>query len=387
MVHDQEEDKSTKSADELFTAALGYLGTQAQDWHGVYRPELISSSKLAEVTLSGYRAVILLSLSELSSEARERLQTFVRGGGGLWVALGDQVDRSTFNRHWYDDGGGLSPVSLETLVNVTDTNQPEGSIHPPERNHPATRQLANTTQLDIDQTRLSEYWQFASGGDSEREVWVLLETGEGSPLVVENMMGKGRVLIQAFPLGLQWSNLPRLKSYVVMIHDWLDYLTAPAMARYNLEPGNAITALVPITAETATAKLLTPAGQEVSLTVSGGEENGLVRYLRTQLPGLYRVTFETDDTSVSLPYYVARDSSESDWQLLATADRLRLSDAAGLQFEGATETLSAADHAEPRTQAGPIWGALLLLLLALLFGEQLLSNWMARQRSGVAVTT
>lgn len=386
LVHDPEADMEMKTADELFAAALGYEGGVAQDWHAIYRPELVTVDKLADTKLANYRAVVMLSLSELPIETEERIQAFVRSGGGLWMALGDLIDRETFNRSWYDDGDGLSPISLDSVVSVADTNKPEGSIHPPERDHPATQQLANTTQLDIDQARLSQYWQLVNRGDEERQAWVLLESGNGNPLVVENIVGSGRVLVQAFPLGLEWGNLPQLKSYVVMVQDWLDYLTAPAMARYNLEPGNAITAPLPADAELASAKLVTPAGQEVALATEGGEANGLVRYSQTQLPGLYRMTMEAGGNEVNLPFYVSRDPSESEWLSLAEADRTQLTETAGLLFDGAAETTEVA-NVEPRPRSEPIWGALLLALLGLLAGEQLLSNWLTRQRSGVAVTT
>lgn len=388
VVHDLEADNARKTADQLFTAALGYEGEKANEWHAVYQPKLVSVDELDEIALPKYRAVVMLSLTQLTDKTHERLQDFVRAGGGLWVALGDLVNREAFNRFWYDDGGGLSPISLETLVSVQDTNTPPGAIHPPERDHPATMQLANTTQLDIDQVRLTDYWQLVHQGEDDREAWVLLESGDGSPLVVENFVGEGRVLVQAFPLGLEWTNLPQLKSYVVMIHDWLDYLTAPAMARYNLEPGQAIAAPLPADADATSAKLVTPAGEEVTLATSGSEESGLVRYSQTQLPGLYRLNFDAAGKAISLPFYVSRDANESQLGSLATEEQTKLTELAGLQFDGQeTEVTSAVTNIEPRPKAEPIWGALLLALLGLLVGEQLLSNWLARQRSGVAVTT
>ncbi|MGI9430419.1 MAG: BatA domain-containing protein [Bythopirellula sp.] len=387
VVHDLESSEFTKTADELFTAALGYDGEKANAWHAVYEPHLAPVSQLEELTLARYRAIVFLSLSELSEEAHDSVQAFVRSGGGLWIALGDMVDSKSFNRFWYDDGGGISPIALEALVSVQDTNTPPGSIHPPQRDHPATEQLANTTQLDIDQARLTDYWQLVHRGNADRNAWVILEAGDGSPLVVENLVGEGRVLIQAFPLGLEWSNLPRLKSYVVMIQDWLDYLTAPAMARYNLEPGNAISTPVPAGAEVDTAKLVNPAGNEIALANAGSDENGLVRYSQTQLPGLYRLSFDTSGESLSLPFYVARDAEESHWQPLSAAARAQLTELAGMQFDGEVIEATPIANTEASPRATPIWGALLLGLLGLLIGEQLLANWIARQRDGVAVTT
>ena len=388
LVHDFEEtNEYAKTAADLFMAALGYRGTRAQPWHSVYRPELITTDELADKSLADYRAVVLLGLSEIPAAAHERLQSFVRRGGGLWVALGEMVDRDVFNRHWYDDGGGLSPISLESLVHVPDTNQPEGTIHPPEKSHPATFQLANTTQLDIDQARLTDYWRFVKRGAQDEAAWALLETGDGSPLVVESLVGDGRVLVQAFPLGLTWTNLPQLKSYVVMVHDWLDYLTAPATARFNLQPGNAITASLPSTADVSSAELITPNGQQVQLAIAGGEDHNLIRYSQTQLPGLYRVRASVGSDETNLPFYVSREASESNLEYLTDEQRGQLASTSGVQFEGLEAAPTTVEEIEPRPRTEPIWGMLLAALVALLVLELLMSGWLARQRSGTAVAT
>ena len=41
-------------------------------------------------------------------------------------------------------------------------------------------------------------------------------------------------IVQAVPLGLAWSNLPLCHSFVVMVHEWLWYLTEPSLAKRNL---------------------------------------------------------------------------------------------------------------------------------------------------------
>ena len=113
-----------------------------------------------------------------------------------------------------------------------------------------------------------------------------------------------------------------------------------------------------------------------------------MRYSQTQLPGLYRLTFDANSSEISLPFYVARDPKESEWKPLDEEDRTQLLQFAGLQFEGQQAITSATvENVEPRPRAEPIWGVLLLALVAILIGEQLLANWLARQRSGVAVTT
>jgi len=386
IVHDEETDVTEHTADELLTIALGYRKGEPLPWHSVYAPEVISSSGLATAPLASYRAVVITNLGDLDPSVRERLQEFVQAGGGLWVAVGDRIDRHAFNRDWYDDGDGPSPLALESLRTGGQADDPAHLIHPPKREHPATAELANTTQLDIDEARVVEYWQLGQGDAGRRDVSVLLESGDGSPLVAEKYLGQGRVLVQAFPIGLEQSNLPQLKSFLVMVHDWLDYLTAPSTARHNMAPGSAIVVTLPPEAAFAKAALETPVGAVVPLFVQELEGAAVARYAQTQLPGLYRAVFTAGGESVAnVPFYVSRDSQESQFELLSSVERTELASAARLLFDGVEQPET--PLAETTPQQAPVWGLLLGTLVALLGGELLLSHWLARQRSGIAVST
>jgi hypothetical protein len=246
-------------------------------------------------------------------------------------------------------------------------------------------QLANTTQLDIDEARMRQRWIFSRQPSADSVASALLESGDGQPLAIEKYVGQGRVLVQAFPLGLEWSNLPLLKAYVVMIHDWLGYVTAPTIARYNLSPGAPIIAAPPKDAAGVSAALITPRGREISLMGVDGDVTPAYRYSQTQLPGDYRVRFTINGLPAGeVPFHVAYDDTESIIEPLTDAARDQLLATAGLQFSGKA-TLNVARRASaPRRE--PFWGFLLAALVTLLVGELFMSTWLARQRSGMAVS-
>jgi hypothetical protein len=240
--------------------------------------------------------------------------------------------------------------------------------------------------LDIDEARIRERWLFDDRPAASQSVSALLESGSGRPLVVENFVGQGRVLVQAFPLGLEWSNLPLLKAYVVMIHDWLSYITAPTMARYNLSPGAPIVATPPKGAADSTAVVITPHGREVKLLAVDSGVAAVCRFTQTQLPGNYRVRFTSNGSTASeVPFHVAYDVRESTFEPLAEADRDKLLVTAGVQFGGEATPIVAASDSAPRRE--PFWGYLLAALVALLVSELLMSGFLARQRSGMAIST
>lgn len=374
------------AAAELFAAALGYKDGQSQAWHSVYRPDVIPPSALATHALTDYRAIVINDVPTFDRRTVERLESFVRSGGGLWLALGAESEPAVFNRDWYGDGAGLAPLALDSLEVVAKADDAAATIHPPSRDHPATVQLANTTQLDVDEARIRQRWLFAEKGVDEKAVSNLLESGNGRPLVVENYVGQGRVLVQSFPLGLEWSNLPLLKAYVVMVHDWLNFLTAPTTSRYNLTPGTPLVASPPADAPSATAELVTPGGRAVPLDVGDAEFAPVIRYSQTALPGTYRVRFTKGGEVVSeVPYHVVRDANESNLLALDGGQRENLIAWSGLQF--GTSAAAAPSVAETAPRREPVWGALLAALVALLAAELIVSNWLARQRHGFAVNS
>jgi hypothetical protein len=381
-----EGDSSTDvPSSELFAAALGFKGKNPAAWHAIFRPEVIAPAALAKQALPNFRAVIIDNLAELEPAAIDALETFVRNGGGLWVAIGNKIDPVKFNRDWYRDGDGLSPLAIDSLQVIEKTDEIGGTVHPPSRDHAATAQLANTTQLDIDEARIRQHWSFAKRPTEEEPVSALLESGKGRPLVVEKYFGQGRVVIQSYPLGLDWSNMPLLKAYVVMIHDWLNYITVPTSARYNLNPGATIIATAPKDAQNATAEVITPRGKQIALAATSAESSSIFRYMQTQLPGLYRVHFTSGGPTADVPFHVAQDASESDLRTLAAADRDGILAPAGIAFSDVKTELPQTKIDKPRRE--PVWGLLLAALVALLGSELLLANRLSRQRSGFAVSS
>lgn len=370
-------DPKTPATSELLQAALGYAQGEPQTWHSVFRPEVIEPSELASRSLAGVRAVLIDNLPALDRASLERLDAFVRGGGGLWVGVGDRIDRDQFNADWYADGTGLSPLALAAVEQIADPDAPAAAVHPPSRAHSATAQLANTTQLDVDEGRFRERWRFADQTSSAAPASTLLESGDGRPLVVEQFVGRGRVLVQAAPLGMQWTNLPLLKSYVVMIHDGLDYITSPTSSQFNLTPGSPL--LTPALDGDASAVVVTPRGREIPLTFTAGETLATYRYSQTRLPGEYRLRVERAGQPVEMPFQVKRNAAESTLAALTETERSELQ-SSGVQFGAEAQAVGAAREEAPRRE--PIWGVLLAVLAVLLAVELLVASRLARQRHG-----
>jgi len=365
---------------ELFTATLGYDGATPHDgWNAVFAPTLVTPDDLETTTLSDYQAVVVTGLTPLLSSAVEKLQRFVEDGGGLWVVLGRRTDRESFNAVWYDDGGGLSPLPLGDLVTHDGEDSEDELIHPPSADHPTTAHLSDTNRLDIDAVRIRSRQSFERQ-TADEQLSILLETGDGDPLVIEQYVGRGRVIIQALPFGVGWSNLPLTKSYVVMVHDWLEYLTHPAATQFNLAAGTQIDFLQALIGQTVDPAVTTPEGYEQVLTLRDADNSARYRFSQTQAPGRYDVKFtNSDGESGHIPFQIARDAQESDLTMLTEEEQRTLAETSGLGFSGTSKP--ELPKVTSNTGARPIWSSLLIGLLILLALELLLATRAARSRS------
>jgi hypothetical protein len=357
----------------LVRAALGQIEeAEEETWRAVYEPRTVAPQRLESIELSDFRAVVIPNLAELSAKAVERLTQFVADGGGLWLALGPRTDIDTFNMRLFNGGDGLSPVALARIVDEASDDFEKPTINPFAKTHPATADLANNEQLDTGDVKFQRRFRFQMPLAAE-QVNVLLDLSNGDPLVVENRIGRGRVLVLAVPLRHQWSNLAMSQAFVVMVHDWLAYLTEPGATRHNLLPGEPISLQV-ADSQSGQAVLTTPEGEDIAVSGQPLSEGMLFRSSRTASPGSYAL--EIGLAGEKVPFQVARDAAESDLSGLTETDRAFLAEAAGLE-KGADRVRSAA--AAPRAA---LWPGLLMLVIAVMAADLVLSGLISRKRFG-----
>tara|TARA_R110002073_G_scaffold335615_1_gene528120 strand:- start:1851 stop:4232 length:2382 start_codon:yes stop_codon:yes gene_type:complete len=375
-------------------AALGWIDGVPLSDNSIYVPTLVSPSELPTMDLSQQRVVVIPNLTRLDEDIVAILTEFVSDGGGLWIGLGPRTDVDSFNHSLFADAGGLSPLRIDRIVDTEDTedaaedSDPEQTgrrrtqIDPFRSTHPATRQLTDDKQLDLADAVIRRRFQFATGENS-KALSVLLKLSNGQPLAAENFVGRGRVIVQAVPLRLQWSDLARTQSFVVMVRDWIDYLAQPRATQYNLQPGEPIVFRVPYSdvseqanADAATAILRSPHGDAIELTANQRDDGFEFRSSRTRLPGAYELEIGLADQAI--PFQVLRDSDES--------NLIPLSSDAVQQIAASTTATPSIERlsATASTQSDPLWPYLLTGLILLITGELVLSGILARERFGVA---
>jgi hypothetical protein len=341
----------------------------------IFHPKLINYQKLDAETLASYQCVVLANVPHLSDDTVQKLSRFVSSGGGLWVALGDQTEIAAFNKQFFASGAGLSPVTLKQPVGDAADREKFTALSPPPAENPATALLADTHRLDIDKVRVFRRHQMDTGND--KSISVLVRAEGGSPLVVEKAFGRGRVIVQGIPLNVSWSNLPLCQSFVVMVHEWLWYLTESGMVRRNLQPGEPLQLSEGLNSGNGGATVDTPASGITQ--VVGREEQGrmIYRYAKTVFPGEYRMTISGGKQPAE-KFQVNRNPLESDFTPLNETQMASLRDVGGIGFGAKpfTETRNVRVAAPPRNLA--FW--LLMALLAFLAMEAGFAYYLDRQR-------
>ncbi len=181
-------------------------------------PEITPVAGVARLDPAVHRVVMLANVSDPSGIA-PRLTDFVRRGGGLVIALGDNVTAENYNGAL----AGLLPAPLR---------RPRSLAAPGEKGEPTALPAAEVALFSpfvrggragfgrVHWRTLATLEPFAA--DDERRV--LLETESGLPLLVERRVGLGRVLLFTGTLDLGWGDFPLQAVYMPFVQRLVSYL-------------------------------------------------------------------------------------------------------------------------------------------------------------------
>lgn len=359
-------------------AALGRGGNERDGWRSVFEPTVLRSEALTSTNLRAFRCVVVVNPGVLSRDAVDRLEEYARNGGGIWFVLGDRTSADDFNNALHRGDAGLVPWKIKPAVGDPNDRTNFYTLRAASDSHPATRLLADLQRLDLDRARI--YRRFPYDILTGKDVSVLLQFQDGDPAVVEKRFGTGRVIVQAYPLGVNGSTLPLCQVYVAMLHEWFWYLSEPTLPKRNLAVGDALVHLAP-DPQTA-AELELPDGRKVSVPAFNAPSGPRYRYLATRWPGNYALRIPATapgGEAQTVRFQVQRDPRESDLADLTGEQHQQLASLKGYQEGGELNNLATTgQEAIPRR---PLDGWLLGALPFLLLGEMALAGWTTHRRN------
>jgi hypothetical protein len=176
-------------------------------------------------------AVVLLSTRSVDRRARDMLASFVRAGGGLFVAAAPEVEASALAGIM----GWSNFVASEQAANRV-------VLAPTDARHPIFKPFGALT-ANLGQVRFTRTWRVREEG------WdVIARFSDASPALLERRDGEGRVVLFASDLDRRWNDFPLNPAFVPFVVEAIrhvavapdarrDYTVAHAPAGAKPQPG------------------------------------------------------------------------------------------------------------------------------------------------------
>ncbi len=330
--------------------------------------------QLTPQTLAAQHVVVLANVARLTDEQLRDLSEFVEGGGGLVIAMGDQVNREWYNGPLFDDGKGLLPGPLKSIEAAPVADDAESiTISNESLQLPWLKQFKTEASDGLLEARFTHWFKVdAAIPAAAPDSLVAARFTNGEPFLVSKSFGRGQVVLMTTSIDADWTTLPTKPDYVAFLHELIFELSSGRASR-NVDVGASL--IVPLPADSVAAdwQFRSPDGHEHDAQLAGDELRPLLRSDETAQPGIYRLHRRDKAPQVRDDVFVVNaDRAESDlnplpddrWAELTAADRLHR--IATPQELG--ESLKS-DHARVE-----IWHLLMLVFLAMLVGEVVMTR-------------
>ncbi|NQV26894.1 MAG: BatA domain-containing protein [Rhodopirellula sp.] len=353
----------------------------------------VFTNGFSQASIGDAQVILLANIPRLTDGQLDVIKDFVDSGGGLGIALGDQIDQEWYNSRLFDRGRGLLPAWLEKIESA-----PSGLDEAP---------------ITIESESLQLPWisRFQTGGDdglldarfskwhsttlqpklpaenisppsSNAAVQVTESTdrpaaatagrySNGDAFLLSRPFGRGRVALMTSTLDADWTTLPARPDYVAFLHEWIFQLASGRVTR-NVDTGSPL--FYPIAQEDNATDwvFINPEGRELDPLPAGDELRPMVRLDQTHLPGTYRLRKRPPNGEKANPvsdefFVVNFDRAESELTPLSDERWAELTDENRLQRIETPEELFASS--ETGTARVEFWHLLLLAFLAILVGE------------------
>lgn len=295
-----------KYRDEAFfvDAALSSAGSPI-------RPVLRDTEAAWAEDFLGYDVVMLLNVAAPPEAVAARLKTFVEGGGGLWVSMGDNVDADAWNARM----GSLLPRALRVVKTSVEPQAPDARSRAAKLSqmsllHPLFSPFTGKAREGLLSSRFYRYMLLE--GDSAQGAApgeVLASLDDGAPALTASRPGKGHVLLFTSTVDRDWSDFSIRTSFLPLMQRMGAWLAGALDERDDLRTlvGNTLTLKADASAEPALAK--SPKGVELKIEA---QPDKTFKVGPLDEPGAYTVVGSNGQPLPSLAFSVVLDNAESE---------------------------------------------------------------------------
>jgi hypothetical protein len=329
------------------------------------------STQLVPNDFAGRQVVVLTDVGFPPGDGGRRLDAFVRGGGGLLVALGEASNAGA----WQAGASLLPSLPAAVIDRMGEKGAVLGFL---DHSHPALALFGASRSGDLSAARFFRYRPIAADSG------VLARFDDGAVALAEHRAGTGRVLVWASTFDAVWNDLPRQPVFLPFVQQLVQYAAAYREHRSVYSVGDAVDL-----ANTGSSRgaadstrlarqeafvAIAPSGARIRVGGTGGaaallpRESGIYEVRRAGSPG-------------ELPRLVAVNPAARELEF-ARFDPTRLTNAV-TPLPG-TAVAASAGAAVPdiaaREREQSLWWYLLLIVTCLIVGELLVADRITRGR-------
>ena len=325
----------------------------------LFLPTVIVTDGLNSVNLESYQVVMLCNVATLTDGFVAKLQNYLRQGGGLLVFTGDKLQPESFNQKL----ASILPATLRDKKPGAEANGEK--IDKIDLTHPALQFFSDTIlQESIKSARVWSYYR--SGGKP------LIALANGDPLLLEQKIGAGKVMLLTTSADRDWSDLPVKTVYLPLMQSLTQYLAGGK--RGSLDGGIAVGAVkelsLPPSAVGKTLRVTKPDKRNADIAITGAKERAVASVEDNDRAGIYRL---------SLPAGAEKDGAPQLYAVNAPFLESRLEEISAAELQAKLKPIRADVIAVEALKAGGQRVDLALPLLALLIVTLLIEGWLGQR--------
>jgi len=335
------------------TLALNPTTVSSPGNYSAILPITSSVEELMQMPIDEYDAVILADVP-LPENAMRKLHNFARNGKSILLFASEGVSNDA-------NFIALAPAKFGKL-NVF---QNPLRLTEYDKRHPVFEVF---TSKGLSAPNFYKAFDLTLLPDSN----AIAKFSNGVFAIVEGQIGLGKVILfNTSAYDFSWSNLPLDQTFLPLLQQTIFYVTRKDKAKdKNIIVGEAYTKSLRISPSVK----IQPPGKNAPTVVVATDENGMVKFDDTNASGIYRVDVQTTDKIHSDFFAVNIDTRESDLTTIDEAEVMRKLNT-NVSFVSEKESpVSLAKIVGLYRTGREIWGELLILALALMLIEVVLSN-------------
>lgn len=269
-----------------------------------FSAEIQSLGEFDPRTLSRYSWVLIDDIGSVSSGLGDNIADFISDGGAVFAASASNTD--SIQALPISNLPLASDDAQETLLGSQPLFKTVTSV---DQGHPVMNGLTGWSDLRF------ERWLEI---DDTQDAQVLVELEGGVPLLIEQSIGRGKLMLLTSGLDNQWNNLPVKPLFVAMMRSTAQYLSGAELIEPYAFAGDSLT----IKGDGNSAgQLIDPDGNAV-LTLGDNLQSGRLKMNKT---GFYQAYTASGEYSIGVNLHPAESelvsvsqNSLEEWQQLAT---------------------------------------------------------------------